>query len=157
MSPDKIAFKGEMQLLSWSNSATGGPKVVLALADEDSLEQFKLMTLKKGKRAGQRLMTVMVEIDEQEQPVEQEQSGPKRSQLAYLMCEDGDFQRWANANQWDIPVTNSDEAREFIIVRCGIESRSELDRNMTAAVKFDVLRQEYLRYIDGAYVAGVRS
>lgn len=157
MSPNKIAYQGEMQLLSWSNSATGGPKVVIALPDEDALEPFKRMTLRKGKRAGQRFMAVLVEVDDQEQPVEQERSGPKPSQVAYLLCNDPDFQRWANANQWDVPVTNADEARTYICTRCGVDSRSDLDRDAMAAAKFDLLHDEFSEYTRTAYRAGVKA
>jgi hypothetical protein len=157
MNPNKIVYSGEAQLLSWSNSASSGPKIVLALPDEQSLAAFQRMTLKKGKRAGQRLMLAVVEVGDDEQPVEQEQSGPKRSQIAYLLCEDGDFRRWANANQWEVSVIDHDSARAYICIRCGVDSRSDLDRDAIAAAKFDQLRDEFQAYKDEAFRVGVKS
>lgn len=157
MNPNKMVYTGEAQLLSWSNSASSGPKLVLALPDEDALDKFKRMTLKKGKRAGQRLMLAVVEVGDDEQPVDQEPAGPKRSQIAYLLCEDGDFQRWANANQWEVSVHDHDSARAYVCIRCGVDSRSELDRDLTAAAKFDQLRDEFQAYKDEAFRVGVKS
>lgn len=67
----KIAFNAEVQLLRWSDTSNGGATITLALADHADLEIFKLMTIKKGQQAGQRLACVMVEIGDDEQAVEQ--------------------------------------------------------------------------------------
>lgn len=64
-----IAFRGEVQLLRWSETSNGGATITLALSDPSDLENFKLMTLKKGQQAGQRLMAVMVELGDDEKPV----------------------------------------------------------------------------------------
>jgi hypothetical protein len=61
----------EVMLLSWSDTASGGAKIVLQLADPDELDAFKQMTLAKKGHAGQRLMCVLVEIDpDTERPVQ---------------------------------------------------------------------------------------
>jgi hypothetical protein len=152
----KIAFQGEVQLLSWSETHRGGAKVVLQLQSADDLDAFRSMTVRQGKVAGQRLACVMVEIDDQEQPVEQEH-GPKRSQIAYLLCEDGDFVRWVNASEWGVHVTDHATARSYICTRCGVSSRSELDRSPVAAAKFDEMRNDFQEYKDQAFRARVAA
>jgi len=64
------AINIEAMLLNWSETANGGAKIVLQLADPDDLEPFRRMTLAKGKRAGQRLGCAFVEIGDDEKPVE---------------------------------------------------------------------------------------
>ena len=59
----------EVMLLSWSQTHNGGSKIVLQLADEDDLAHFQQMTVRKGTRAGQRLIAVFVEIGDDEKPV----------------------------------------------------------------------------------------
>ena len=129
-------FQGEVQLLNWSDTHRGGAKIVLQLADAADLEQFKLMTVKKGKLAGQRLMAVMVEIGDDELPAEPEPMTVKTRwkksplmALAIQFCNSPDFYRWAG-------VTGADEAKTFICRACGIASRKELDVMTEAAALF---------------------
>ncbi len=63
------AFVGEFQLAGWSETHSDGAKATFWLASTDDLEPFRAMTVRKKKQAGQRLITVMFEIGEYEQPV----------------------------------------------------------------------------------------
>lgn len=69
MSDIKPLFSGEMQLAGWSQTHTSGNKITFWLADEEGLEPFKLLTARKGNHAGHRFAVVMVEIGDDELPV----------------------------------------------------------------------------------------
>lgn len=70
-------FQGEVQLAGWSESHNSGCKVTFWLADPSDLEAFRAMTVRKGNTAGQRLACVLVEIGDDEQPVQAAQEPPK--------------------------------------------------------------------------------
>ncbi|MFM9932872.1 hypothetical protein [Achromobacter xylosoxidans] len=135
-----VAFQGEVQLLGWSESHSTGAKIVLQLADADDLEAFKLMTVAKGKVAGQRLAIVAVEIGDDEQPKPvmgnpmtappDKTKGEKLSWLAVQFCKNPHF--------WDFAgVSGEVTAREWILRMSGcVNSRSELDSNEDAALLF---------------------
>jgi hypothetical protein len=65
----RTAFQGELMLSGWSDSHTGGSKVTFWLPDDADLDIFRMMTVKKGKTAGQRFMAVLVELGDDEKPV----------------------------------------------------------------------------------------
>lgn len=64
------SFQGEMQLAGWSKTHKGGSKVVFWLPDDDALSAFEVMTVRKGNQAGQRFACVLVEIGDDEKPVQ---------------------------------------------------------------------------------------
>jgi hypothetical protein len=145
-------FHGEVMLLDWSESHRGGAKVVFLLADRDDLDVFRLMTVAKGKKAGQRLACVLVEIGDDEQPkpppepakyregpqtpAEDRKGGPL-AKLAGMWCNSPDFQEWSG-------YRTPEDARMFILHNCGIESRADLDHNEEAARLFHhLIRIQY--------------
>jgi hypothetical protein len=72
MSTITPTFSGEFQLAGWSESHNGGCKVTFWLADPSELDAFRAMTVRKGQQAGHRLAAVLVEIGDDEQPVQPE-------------------------------------------------------------------------------------
>ena len=60
------AFQGELWLLGWRESHSGGATVTFQLSDPSELDAFRRMTVSKGKVAGQRLACVLVEIQDDE-------------------------------------------------------------------------------------------
>ena len=104
-------------------------KLILELPDGEALDKFKAMTVRDGKKAGQRLMAVFVQIGDDEQPVEQEQPTKRGYGAtvieAFKLCRDPDFLTWTHAQ-------NASEAGEYIKQLCRINSRYELDDNETA-------------------------
>lgn len=130
-----VAFQGEVQLLGWSESHSTGAKIVLQLADADDLEAFKLMTVAKGKVAGQRLAIVAVEIGDDEQPVNPPNSGeikPKGGPLAELagqLCKNPDYLAFRGG------ISTREAILDMYFV-CDIDSRSELDHDENAADRF---------------------
>lgn len=63
MTNDNVAYKGEAQLLRWSDSNSGGPTITLALPSSEDLDRFRGATLKKGGKAGQLYAVMIVEVD----------------------------------------------------------------------------------------------
>ena len=63
-------FSGEVMLASWKETHTGGAVVSFFLPNPADLDVFRGMTVRKGGTAGQRLACVLVEIGEDEGPVQ---------------------------------------------------------------------------------------
>jgi hypothetical protein len=123
-----IAWKGEAQLLSWGDTSTRGRTITLQLAPDDTgdAHPFATARTKSGKTTGQRYMLVMVEIGDDERPVER-----TPSQIAFLLCKDEAFWHFLNERAFD-NIDSEEKARAYILEGCGIKSRSELDRNRQA-------------------------
>lgn len=132
MEKDKIAFQGEIMLLQWAESSTRGRTVTFLLDEQTEQHPFREFAIKSGKRAGQRFMAVLVEIDENDQPVQQQM---KLSQQAFLLCNDPEFWEWANERTFDT-VDNADAARFWMLGLLGITSRSQIDADPEVADKF---------------------
>jgi hypothetical protein len=149
MKAEHIAFQGEVQLLNWSETHNGGAKVVLQLADSGDLEAFKLMTVRKGKVAGQRLAVVMVEIGEDEQPVPQHEPKARPGELCVMactFCADPKFWAWL-AHHFFLIVLNEATAKETVLNLCVVTSRKNLDTDTFAASRFHTLiRAPYLAW-----------
>lgn len=61
---DNVAYKGEAQLLRWSDSNSGGPTITLLLPSSEDLDRFRGATVRKGGRAGQLYAVMIVEVEE---------------------------------------------------------------------------------------------
>jgi hypothetical protein len=132
----KPTFSGEMQLAGWSESHNGGCKVTFWLSDPDDLEAFRAMTVRKGNTAGQRLMAALVEIGDDEQPV-QEPDKPKGGPLskeAALLCHNPAFRHWLS----DCGHPAIDELRAASSIRsiCQVESRADFDTQKQMGDRF---------------------
>lgn len=143
---DIIAFKDEVMLAGWSDSHNGSPKVAFFLRDSSALEAFRNLTVAKGKTAGHRFMMVLVEIGEDEQPVNQtDKKGGALTKLAAMFCTQERFWAWASHKDEDcwkraeaLALTTNQPAiaAEWIRLTCGVRSRRELDSNQSAAKIF---------------------
>lgn len=131
----EIAFEGEVMLLQWAESSTRGRTVTFLLNEDNETHPFRDFSIKSGKRAGQRFMAVLVEIDENEQPVKQE---PKPSQLAYLLCNDQQFWHWAGERSFDT-IGSEAAAKNWMLELLGINSRSEIDSSPAVRDRFQRL------------------
>ena len=132
MDAGKIAFQGEVMLLQWAESSTRGRTVTFLLDDEGAAHPFRDFTIRQGKRAGQRFMAVLVQIGDDEQPVQHPRS---LSQQAFLLCRDEEFYTWASARCFDA-VVDEPSARNYICSMLRIDSRSRLDTDPAAADGF---------------------
>lgn len=148
-------FTGEMQLAGWSETHNGGCKVTFWLPDAAELDAFRALTVRKGNTAGHRFMAALVEVGDDEQPVQPEPEAPKGGQLAKLagmLCDQPDFWAFLNrcaANGGQI-ISNAEDAANFVREVCAVASRAELDHNEKAAWTFHrAIRLPYVRWQAG--------
>lgn len=146
-------FKGELQLMNWGESSSNGAWVKFWIAPED-LEAFRSLKCRSGKIAGHRMAAVLVEIGEDEKPVEipkTEHKGGALARLAGIWCQDRRFYDFIRMVYDKEMGGNGDGCgditpeevggiegycRHAILVICDIESRAELDSNKEAAEIF---------------------
>jgi len=121
------AYSDELQFIRYSDGSRSGPVVTFRLPDREYLDRFI------GKE-GKRYAAVLVEIGDDEKPVEQavkpEAKGGELSKWAALRCKDVAFLRWGG-------FQSEVQACDAIYRACRIESRAELDSNETAKQIFN--------------------
>lgn len=66
-------FHNEVMLAGWKETSTGGATVTFWLPDPDMLGVFRGLTQRKGNKAGHRFACVLVEIDDDETPKQEEE------------------------------------------------------------------------------------
>lgn len=148
----KTTYEGELQLMNWGESSNSGAWVKFWIPPE-GLESFRDLKTKSGKIAGHRMMAVLVEIGDDEQPVQREEVKDEKKIkprdlciIACKFCKDINFQHWVHSFQTGACQTE-EEARQFILDTCGVLSRKELDNHQTAANRFHALiRQPFLEW-----------
>ena len=162
----KAQFNEEVMFAGWSDSHNRGPRVSFYLADSASLDAFKLMTVAKGKIAGQLLAMCLVEIADDEQPAQRTQATDTIAQaeavspvvrdnrttgLAYLAvqwCKQPMFWDFLNDHVALTTVLNEQDAKDLICLECGIDSRKELNTDAVAAEIFErTFRQPCMSYM----------
>ncbi|MDN7965492.1 hypothetical protein QZM92_26285 [Burkholderia multivorans] len=149
MSDIRPTFQGEMQLMNWGESSSNGAWVKFWL-NPDDLQVFRDLKCRSGKIAGQRFAAVLVEVGDDEQPVQQPER-PKGGPLAILagrLCQDAEFWRFATTN-YGIefsPGEEADECAEWIRQHCGVASRSEIDHNPNATAAFHEIRGAWIKW-----------
>lgn len=146
MNPDLILYSGEAQLAGWSDTHSGGAKLVLWLPDAKGLEPFRAMTARKGGTAGQVLMLAVAEVGEDGQPVPQPRRQQALSEVAALLCGNSDFWRWWGEEYGTEPAS-PDDCAAALRTRLGIESRAELDTDDDAALRFhNIIRRPFVAW-----------
>lgn len=121
-------YSGEVQFAGYTDSSRNGPRVTFRLGDRSDLEQFVGME-------GKRYMLAIVEIGDDEQPVQQprERLGPL-CEWAVMRCKDPKF--WEFLSTFDIePVTTEQEAKDTLVFLCAVDSRKEFDTNPDVAAR----------------------
>ena len=123
-------FRGELQLLRWSETSNAGATVTFQLADVRDLEAFKDLTLAKKGMAGQRIAAIMAQVaDDVEPPTEEKQRPGMLCIMACKFCADPEFQKWAK-------VGSEAEAKQHVLDICGVTSRKELDTQAMPSLRF---------------------
>ena len=139
-------YAGEAQLLSWSDSSTAGPKIVLALPDDTALECFKSLTM--GRKAGQRFMVAITLIGDDEQP-EQPPEPKSLMRSAGMVCKSEDFQRFVagrTEEDFDTADEQEEQAAQYVRSWCGVASRRQIDQDHEAARRFGELMALYREF-----------
>lgn len=123
-------FQGEVQFRRWSDSSTQGVQITFALPDSTDLEPLKA-------KAGKRFMAVLVEIGDDELPVQPQPRKDTRGPLcreACDYCQSPAFRMWVASG--DQEMATEAEAKEWILNICGVLSRKELDAHASARDRF---------------------
>lgn len=147
-------FQGEIQFRRYSDTSTQGQQVVFAVQDREALECFI------GKE-GKRFMAVLVEVGDDEQPVNanplmQKNSGTKpelkREPLGDLCwravqwCKEPEFWSWMCS--MNLMCDSEEGASRFVKSVCGVGSRKDLDTDKEAARKFNqLIRGPYQKHL----------
>lgn len=162
-------FTGEIQLAGWSESHNGGCKVTFWLQSPDELEAFRALTVRKGNTAGHRFMAALVEIGDDEYPVQyppgafiecDKNQKPLIGPLAYwavMRCKEHEFFKFIDDAYrkflGDVTPTDFKSSEEFckhaVLVMCNcVESRSEIDNDPEKTRLFHVnVRGPYAKYL----------
>ena len=152
-------FTGELQLAGWSESHTGGCKVTFWLQSPDELTAFRALTVRKGNTAGHRFMAALVEIGDDELPVEPVAEPKPREQLGdacywtVMRCHEPNFWDFMDEKEWGNEVDskfvyNKDVAAWAVKLICNITSRKELDTNPEAnKIWHSEIRIPYMEYL----------
>ncbi len=135
-------FSGEVQFRRYSDTSTQGVQIVLALHDREALEPFI-------HKAGRRFACVLVEIGDDEQPVQE----PERAKVGPLCreavgyCEMPEFRLWINKTDGSY-IADAAEAKQWILELCGVTTRKYLDSDLAAARVFkEAVRIPFMRYM----------
>lgn len=157
-----LVFEGQMA--GWTANADPGGQVTFWLNDPALREQFLGLPRRRRGNPGKAWWLTMVEIGEDEQPVNAavlpppdpapaqarqraRQTNAALSQHAARLCRDPAFHRYL-ASRGIIPGTSPEQtARTYLCTTCGISSRAALDSDTIAAQRYHVLvRQPFLRW-----------
>ncbi len=145
-----MIYAGEAQLARWAETSSGGATVTFWLPDGDALENFKLLTERKGKQAGQILAMVVKLVDESDLP----EPEPKREKIGPLcrsaveLCKNADFQMYViEMYGLNGSLTSEENAKFAILGECGIHSRKGLDESKFAQEKFATIMADYRAWI----------
>lgn len=148
----KPLFRGELQLLRWSETSNQGATITFQLSDVRDLDAFKDLTLAKKGMAGQRIAAIMQQVeDDVEPPFDVTPYQPKARPgelciMACTFCADPKFWEWADKISEE-PIEGENGAKQFVLDMCGVLSRKELDMFPTAAANFHrIIRAPYLAW-----------
>lgn len=140
-------FRGELQLLRWSETSNQGATITFQLSDVRDLDAFKDLTMAKKGMAGQRIAAIMAHVADDVEPVlEPKQRPGELCVMACTFCADPKFWQWADLTSEE-PIEGELGAKEFILNMCGVLSRKELDIHPTAATRFHAkIREPFIRW-----------
>lgn len=137
MSEPTPYWSGEVMVLNWSETSTRGRTITLLLPEDEEQHPFRDLTVKSGKRGGQRMVAVFVLLTDDDQP-----AAPRLSQQAAVLCRDRSFWEWVSSREWE-QITSEEEAKQYIYKATGIESRAQLDTDDRAAHLFRLIEGQF--------------
>lgn len=136
----------EVSLADWQDNPNSGAWVKFRLPDESHLNVYRGRNRAgRTQKFGQRYHLMLIEIADDETPVQQREQEPaprKLSSIAGAMCENTGFRAWLEKEHGEA-MPNSESAAEWIRTVCGVSSRAELDTNTHAAALFREILGEY--------------
>lgn len=149
-------FSGEVRFKSYADSSSSGARVTFTLDDRDHLAKFVGLE-------GKRYMLAIVEIGDDEKPVQQPTKEPIGAlcQWAVQRCKEelffqfirpkydvfmgGDGEGWGDIDPVD--MSKQEFCRHAVLVFSECDSRKELDTNQNAGERFkELIMRPYQRY-----------
>jgi len=140
----QATYHSEVRFVRSSYSSKSGTTITLALPDSDELSKVQGMD-------GKRYMLALVEIGDDEQPVQKPESvekpkGGALAKLAGMWCESPEF--WAWASSAERVIDSPEKSANMIRMYCNVGSRAELDSNESAATLFNTyIRGPYMKHM----------
>lgn len=125
----------ELRKIAYRQSAKDGLVITFAVHPNDMPADLAAAPI------GTRFAAVLVEIGDDEQPVQKREIN-RTVQRAGILCADHGFQNFIRTNwplDWDKAKpfsSDTDRTAEVLRGMCGIASRAELATNVSAAAKF---------------------
>ena len=127
------------------------------VAHREQLAFFRSLISKKGGRAGQRFYMTLVELGDDERPVDQAKrrqmeeatKGGALSKHAARLCRDSEFQRWiAEAEGMDCADVDERFAAEWVRGTCEVDTRAKLDHDARAAQRYEnLVRRPFVEWL----------
>jgi hypothetical protein len=132
----------ECMLAGWSETHTGGVKITFWLQDDEDLEPFRLLTVKKGKTAGQRFYAALALIEDDETMATTTKH--HASSDAHLMVTSDMFLAYVRANVPSRLPWDKERAKRWAKNQISIDSLSELDQDPLKLKRFrDIVQRPY--------------
>lgn len=143
----EASYHSEVRFVRSSYSSKTGTTITLALPDSDELAKVQGFD-------GKRYMLALVEIGDDEQPVQpkagevvEKMKGGHLARQAGIWCDTPHFWGWLESVH-HMPVKNSNKAADVLREMLGIGSRAELDNNESAAERFQTkIRAPFMKYM----------
>jgi len=126
----------EVQVIDFSKRAGYGPYLKTRMPDAALLDGFE---------SGQRYHMLLIRIGDDEMPAAtnpEDRKPMKQSQIAGYLCTQEEFRHWVT-QVYGEPCHDKDQAAQWLREACGVESRSYLDANETAAQIFRDIVKDY--------------
>lgn len=160
-------YAAEVRLLRWGESSSAGRTITLELPPDDG-EAHPFRGLPTGHTHGQRFRMQFSIISDDEQPTPpagaQDRKDARLSgdppaggnsvkerrpwhtlppqQRAGMLCSDAGFQKWVSRQAgWKC---DEQDARDWLCMRLGIQSRAELATDPEAAERFDAIDRQFM-------------
>jgi hypothetical protein len=142
----EVLYFGEVQLMDFGESRTGGPWIKLRLPNPEDLAIFRGLDIGELKKTGHIFNLILTEEGQLVAEEEEAQKGGALSQSAALFCKDRSFQEFCNT-EYGVQM-DEEGARGAILMECGIKSRRELDHNEYAKDSFLEIRKKFLEWVE---------
>lgn len=141
----------EVMLAGWQDGHNSGAKITFWLSDDADLEHFRMLTVKKGRTAGQRFMMVLAEINDDETiasaAVQPAKPKGHASSDAHLMITGAAFVSYCNEvadNEW-----GPEKTRLWAKHKMQIDSLSQLDTDPLALKRFhELIRRPFEQWME---------
>jgi hypothetical protein len=155
METGEMVYSDELMLAAWGETPAG-QTVRFWLDEHAEVHPFARFKKRHGKTPGSTFQVIMVELTDDEQPVDQvKQSVVERarkkqtlSQQAHLMITSPMFVQYLTETRSGVMKSWSpDTAKEYVKAVLKIESLSELDKSEMVAGRFhELVRKPYARW-----------